>query len=234
MVNKTLYLFGFFFLFWQVFCVEKSNAQIKIPNWNWGVRLGLNAVSVKSYEASIYNEILPNSSHINKNGYLVTAFTRFNMKRIFLQPELVWNEYNRTCSFSLPFENNEGYSYPSDLNINSSSINANFLAGYNIVYDYPFLFGIFTGVALAGTYQNKYSLEFEPKELYIKKDLLFNITGIIGISINISKIYFDLRYEMGLPKDLILREIPDFPERYHNVKINKTESILSFSCGVMF
>ena len=234
MVNKFLYTFGFIFLFLQFFCITECNAQIKTPNRNWGVRLGLNAVSIKSYEASKGNEILPNSSHINKNGYLITTFARFNMKRIFIQPELAWNEYNRTCSFSLPLENTEGFAQPSDLNINSSALNANFLVGYNIVYDYPFLFGIYTGVAFVGNYANKYSLELEPEESYTKKDLLLNLTGVIGVSINISKIYFDLRYEMGLPNDLILREIPDFPEKYQNVKIKKTESILSFSCGVMF
>ena len=234
MVHKTIYLFGFIFLFWQILYITECNAQIKSPNRNFGIRLGLNAVSIKSYEAFTANEVLPNSSYINKNGYMITTFVRFNMKRIFLQPEIEWNECNRTYSFSLPSENNEGYSQPADLNINSSALNANFLAGYNIVYDYPFLFGIYTGVAFVGNYKNNYSLEFEPNELYIKKDFVLNFTGVLGISINISKIYFDLRYEMGLPNDLILREIPNFPEKYQNVKIRRTESILSFSCGVMF
>ena len=212
----------------------ESNAQVKLRNGNLGVRLGLNAVSIKSYEAYYADEILPNSSFINKNGYLVTTFARFNVKRIFLQPELAWNEYNRTLSFSLPSENYEGYYQPSELNSNSSTISANFLAGYNIVNDHPFLFGIYAGAALKGTYLNNYSLELEPEELYTKKDLFLNFSCILGVSVNISKIYFDLRYEMGLPNDLILRGIPDFPERYQNVKLKITESILSFSCGVMF
>jgi hypothetical protein len=234
MANKTLYTIGFVFLFWQFLCTMECDAQTKSRNLNWGVRLGLNAISIKSYNASSADEILPNSSFVNKNGYLITVFARYNLNRFFLQPELSWNEYNRTCSFPLPFENNEGYSQPFDLDIKSKVINTNFLAGYNIVYDNTFLFGIYTGFSLNGTYRNYYSTKLEPDESFVNKEFSLNFTGILGLSINISKIYFDLRYEMGLPENLSLKEIPDFPERFQNVKLKLTESILSFSCGIMF
>jgi len=212
--------------------MTECNAQVKRLKENWGARLGLNAVSIRSYEVYSDDEILPNSSYTNKNGYLITAFARFNINRVFLQPELAWNEYNRTCSFSLPIENTDNYYQPSDLDINSKSINTNFLVGYNIIHDYPFLFGIYIGSAFIGTYRTDYSVEMG--ESISKNDLSLNYTGILGFSINISNIYFDLRYEMCLPNDnLSLRDL-NFPERYQNVRIKKTESMLSFSCGVMF
>jgi len=231
MQNKTLFRFGFIFFIWLIACINECNAQIKLPVGNWGIRLGLNAVSITSYEVYKNDEILPSSS-INKNGYLVTTFARFNKNRIFLQPELAWNEYNRTCSFSLPHEDSNSYYHPTDLNINSKAVNANFLVGYNIVHDNPFLFGIYAGSALIGTYRTDYSIGME--EPFINRVLSLNFTGILGFSINISKIYFDLRLETSLPNaNLKLNGIPDFPERYQDVRIKKTESILSFSCGIM-
>ena len=233
MINKALFRFGFVFLLLLIACITECFSQIKLPKGNWGVRLGLNALSITSYEVHKDGEILPNSSYTNKNGYLITTFARFNINKIFLQPELAWNEYNRICSFSLPYENNDSHYPPSNLEIITKAVNTNFLVGYNIVHDYPFLFGIYAGSAIIGTYRTDYSTEQE--ESFIKTDLDLNLSGILGFSINISKIYFDLRYETSLPNaNLNLKGISNFPERYQNVKINKTESILSFSCGVMF
>ena len=232
MLNKTLFRLGFIFFIWLIACITECNAQMKLPLGNLGVRFGLNAISITSYEAYKADEILPNSSYTNKNGYLTAVFARFNLDRIFLQPELAWNEYNRTCSFSLPLENSNSYHQPSDLNINSKSINTNFLVGYNIIRDHPFSFGLYIGSAFIGTYQANYSIGTD--ELYNKSDLSLNYTGILGVSINIHKIYFDLRFETSLPNaNLNLSGIPDFPERFHDVRIKKTESILSFSCGIM-
>lgn len=229
---KALSCFRFILIILSMICI--SNIQAQNPARNWGVRLGLNAVSTKNYEAHYLNEILKNSSYTNKNGYLITGFTRFNINRIFLQPELAWNEYRRSNSFSIPTEEGDNYNPPVNLNISSKVINTNFLVGYNIVQDYPFLFGVFFGSSFTGTYRTDYSIESYEKS-YIRTGLFLNYTGILGLSIIISRIYFDLRYEMFLPDaNVNLKEIPDFPESYRNISLKKTEAILSFSFGVMF
>jgi len=233
MVNNAMFRFGFVFLIFFIVYIEESRAQAQSSKMNWGIRVGMNAVSIMSYKAYQADEFLSNSSYTNKNGYLITGFARFNIRRIFLQPEVAWNEYRRICSFSLPIENSDNY-YPSvDLDIDSKTINTNFLVGYNIVQDYPFLFGFFVGSSFIGTCKTNYSMESEKS--FSKIGLSLNYSGFLGFSINISRIYFDLRYEMSLPDaNLILSDIHDFPENYQNVKIKKRESILSFSCGVMF
>jgi hypothetical protein len=225
-INKTLIVFVML-----ISCIIAGKAQTQYPKLNWGIRLGLNAVSITNYEVFNGDEALTNASYTNKNGYLVNAFARFNMKRLFLQPELGWNNYHRTCSFSLPVENNS--SYHTDLDIHSKAVNANCLLGYNIVHDYPFLLGVFIGTSFMGTYKTDYSID--PAQSFSQTGLSLNYSGILGFSINISKIYFDLRYAMSLPDSkLNLTEIPGFPNNYQNTAIKKTESILSFSVGVMF
>jgi hypothetical protein len=229
MVNKALFRFGFVFFI----CIIGNNVQAQSPRRNWGMRVGLNAVSITSYKACQAGEVLENSSFTNKNGYFLTAFARFNINRIFLQPELAWNDYQRSCSFSFPNENNNGYYPSSELNIDSKAANANFLVGYNIVHDYPFLLGVFVGSSLIGTYRTNYSMD--SGESFSRTDWLLNYSGILGFSINISRIYFDLRYEVSLPNaNLDVNEISNFPDYYQSLTIKKTESILSFSFGVMF
>jgi hypothetical protein len=213
--------------------VNRIQAQSSDKKFNWGIRTGLNAISITSYKAYQADELLTNSSYTNKNGYLVSGFVRFNINRMFLQPEIAWNEYNRTYSFALPMENSSDYLPSVDLNINSKTVNPNFLIGYNIVKDYPFLFGAFAGVSAIGTYRTNYSIDTD--QSFSKTGLSLNYSGILGFSINISKIYFDLRYEMSLPDtNSDMKKIPDFPDIYQNISIKKTETILSLSVGVMF
>jgi len=221
------------FLFLLLIFMTGKNVTAQNQRMNWGVRLGLNAVSITSYEAFNVDQILENSSYTNKNGFLITGFARFNMNRMFLQPELGWSNYRRSCLFSIPVEESNTSSLPVNLNIDSKVVKSIFLAGYNIVHDYPFLLGFFAGSSLSGIYHTGYSMESDNS--FSEKDLSFNYSGIIGFSINISRIYFDLRYEMGFPNaNLNMRDIPGFPEYYHNVRIKKREEILSFSFGVMF
>ena len=233
MVNRVLFRFGFVFFFCLTVCVTENNAQTLFPKLNWGIRLGLNAVSITDYKAYQADELLNNCSYTDKNGYLLTGFIRFNLNRIFLQPELAWNVYRRTCSFSLPIENSDNYYYPTNLDIASKTVNTDFLLGYNIIRDSPFLLGVFVGTSLIGTYRTDFSME--SAKSFPKTGLAMNYSGILGFSINISRIYFDLRYEMSLPDtNLKLRDISDIMDIYQNVKIKQSEAILSFSFGIMF
>jgi len=229
--QKTLsFLCSLFFLF-SVICVDSVQAQPS--KRNWGLRFGLNAVSINNYEVYDAGDLLANTSYTNKNGYFITGFARYNIDRFFLQPEIAWNEYRRTCSFSFPVEGANSIYPPINLDINSKNISTNFLVGYNIINDYPFLFGAFFGSSFTGTFRTNYSMETD--KTLSKTGFSLNYSGILGFSINISRIYFDLRYEMCLPNaDINLKNIPDFPENFKNVKIKKNESILDFSVGMMF
>jgi len=233
MLNKTSFRFGIVFFVFFIGIISENNIQAQFHGKNWGVRVGLNSISITNYKAYQAGEILTNSSYINKNGYLLGGFVRFNLNRIFLQPEITWNEYRRTCSFSLPIENSDNYYPPINLDINSKAVNTGLLVGYNIVHNYPYLLGVYIGSNFIGTYRTNYSSERENS--FSQADWSLNYSGLLGFSINISRIYFDLRYEMSLPNaDQDLTGIPDSPDNYHNVKIKKTEAVLSFSFGVMF
>jgi hypothetical protein len=212
---------------------ESAYAQTPDKHLNWGFRLGLNALSTTSYETEYKGEPVPNDSYTNKNGYLVNAFVRFNIKRVFLQPELGWNYHRQGVSFTLPTDVENEFSSPIYADIASSVARGNFLVGYSIVNKYPFFFGAYAGSSFSDTYKTKYSIrlndDFEDREFYLRT------SGIVGFSVVIAKIYFDLRYEINLPDtDLDFNAIPGFPDNYKGVKLKKNENIISFSCGLLF
>jgi hypothetical protein len=201
---------------------------------NFGIKAGVNALSTNYYDPYFGENSLSNGSFTNKNGYLVSAFMRINYDRVFLQPELTWNYYLQECFFSLPIEDTENEYYPeTKLDIDSRSLNANILFGYNIIKSNPFLFNFYIGTSFKGIYSRDYDTNFGRK--FSENEVLLNYTGIVGLSLNISKLHFDMRYELNQSNtNLDLSKIPDFPEKFHGVTLKKNENILSFSCGIMF
>jgi hypothetical protein len=211
---------------------NKSFAQQK--KFNWGIKAGVNALSTTHYE-TFYNGIaIPNDSYTNKNGYLISGFTRFNMKRLFLQPEIAWNYYRMGISFSLPTENGENVYAPSTyMDIHSKSIRGNFMTGYHIVNNEPFVFSAFVGSGFTGIYDTHYITNTDDD--YSSKDFHLKILGFAGFSIIISNIYFDVRYEINQPNsNLNFNDISGFPKKYRGVELKKNENILNFSCGLIF
>jgi hypothetical protein len=211
---------------------NKSYAQK--AHVNFGIKAGVNALATNYFDPYFEDEALPNGSFTNKNGYLVNVFMRINYDRVFLQPELAWNLYRQVCFFSIPDEDTENEYYPeTQLEINSRSVNTNILFGYNIIKATPFQINFFIGPSFKGIYGRDFKTNFF--QSFSENDALLNYTGIVGMSLNISKLHFDLRYEFNQSNtNLDLSEIPEFPEKFHGVTLKKNENILSFSCGIMF
>jgi hypothetical protein len=209
---------------------EKIYAQQK--NFNWGVRVGLNALTTMQYETYYRDELLPGGSYSNRNGYLINTFVRFNIKRLFLQPELEWNLYRQGLTFVLP-DDAGNYSQNVVLNARSKALNGNFLTGYHIIDNGSSVFSAYIGTSFAGVYRRKYKTgldhEYSDKRFHLKH------LGIIGFSISVSKVYFDLRYVINQPDtNLKFSDIPDFPDIYKTIELRKNENVLSFSFGLMF
>jgi hypothetical protein len=206
---------------------------------NFGAKVGINALSTNYYEPYFEETPLPKGSYTNKNGYLLNAFIRINYDNIFLQPELGWSRYRQNCFFTLPADiatvnhvaDERGFS--TSLDINSNSLNANILAGYNVIRKAPYLFNFYVGTSFKGIYSRDYVENLS--QTFSENEPLFDYTGILGISMNISKLHFDMRYEFyQSDRVFILNKVPDFPEKYRGITLKKTENILSFSCGIMF
>jgi hypothetical protein len=218
----------FVFLF-----VTENQLLAQSKRLNYGFKVGLNALSATKYKTYYAGE--PTSgSYTNKNGYLIGAFIRINYDHLFLQPEAIWNHHRQKCSFMLPYPNDiNNVNFPKAPDIDMNAVNTNLVLGYKIIEEKPYLCSIYAGTSLKWTYKIKY--EINEGDDYSGKSDLFCYAGIIGFSVNISKLYFDFRYEINQPDtNLDFSKISGIPESYQAVFLEKNENILSFSCGIMF
>ncbi|MDR2682976.1 MAG: PorT family protein [Dysgonamonadaceae bacterium] len=199
---------------------------------NWGFKIGLNANAIMRLRGMQGEEELMNVSFRNKSGCDITGFFRVNLDRFFMQPEIGWSVLNKDILFSFP--SNESYSQSNELSFHSRIVNANGLIGYNITKSGPFVFNVFTGTSLHYQYDTHFSLLY-PKSEHRSMTPVYNAYGVVGFSMNISNVHFDIRYAISVfPSNLDFNTIADKPERLEGVSLQKSENILSFSCGVMF
>jgi hypothetical protein len=199
---------------------------------NWGFKVGLNANAVMHLNGERGEEELINMSFRNKSGCDISGFFRVNLDRFFLQPEVGWSTLNKEITFSFP---SEEVSPPViELQFRTQTVSANGLIGYNITKTGPFVFNVLTGTSFRYKFNTHYSIT-APKSHHKDANPMYNAYGVVGFSMNISNVHFDIRYAISmLTTNMHFDNISDKPDWMENVVINKTENLLSFSCGVMF
>jgi hypothetical protein len=199
---------------------------------NWGFKVGLNANAVMRIQGMQGEEELANVSFRNKSGCDITGFFRINLDRFFIQPEVGWSTLNKEIMFSFPSEPTPAQVF--ELSLHTQTANVNGLIGYNITKTGPFVFNIITGSSLRYKFDTRYSVAY-PKSEYRDSNPIYNAYGVIGFSMNISNVHFDIRYAISMfDIDMYFNDIADKPEWMENVVFHKTENLLGFSCGVMF
>jgi len=217
-----IFLFGF---------ENQSFAQFE--RVNYGFKVGLNALSTIRYNTYYLGDTTSGGSYTNRNGYLVGAFFRVNYSKLFLQPEATWNYHQERCGFMIPDTYAPNTYVPKALDLGMDALNANLLLGYSIIKNKPYLFDTYIGASVKWTYRIRYKISDEQR--FTGKSDFLCYAGIIGFSVNISKLYFDFRYELNQPNtNLDFSKIPGIPENYRGVFLEKNENILSFSVGMMF
>jgi hypothetical protein len=224
-IPALVYFSIFFFLF-----ITEIQSFAQSERFNYGFKIGLNALSTTRYNTYYAGDTTSGGFYSNKNGYLIGTFFRVNYSKLFMQPEIAWNYHQQKCGFMIPDANTHSIKA---LDIDMDAVNTNLLLGYDIIKEKPFLFSIYAGASFKWTYKIKYKIS-EDNNYSGKSDFLC-YAGILGFSANISKFYFDFRYEINQPNtDLDFSDIPDIPEAYKGVVLEKNENVLSFSIGMMF
>ena len=201
---------------------------------NFGIKIGLNALSSTSYNIYYEDIALNRGEQVNKYGYLINAFARINLDRFFMQPELEWNHYRQECIFSLPISLEENtYQSPTAMGVNDNSANVNVLTGYHIEKNGLYIINCYLGGALRMNYKTEYN--FKESYALVDQSYRYHYSGILGSSLNIGIIHFDIRYQFIFPNTNIeMSKIHSISDNYQGITIKKNENILSFSCGVMF
>lgn len=198
--------------------------------FNWGARLGMNALSTLYLDIENNGGEVPSRSYTNKTGFVSSAFMRINIDKFFMQPELVWNIYNHHYQFDYT-DLDVVHNY--DMNVRSYAVGSAVLFGYKIVKNDPFTFSLIAGPTFKQIYQAYFDIDtFEP---FYGKSPNYSIGVNLGFAINIDKVYFDIRYEFVTPDSNVnFGDINEMPDELRGIKFLKNENVLSFSCGMMF
>ena len=136
-----------------------------------------------------------------KIGYFGALFMRINMKKHFIQPEVSYNVSKGEIVFDKLGSQHPAVE-PDYASVQSvlHSIDFPVLYGYNVVKKGPYGMSIFAGPKLRYLWGKRNEItftNFDQKGIHEKLYPL-NVSAVIGVGVNISRIFFDFRYEQGI------------------------------------
>ncbi len=214
-----------------LFCINKLSAQQKLPyntndkKVNWGVKIGFNSAVPNANIQTEQGNLT--SKTTNKVGYLIECFSRINVKKLFLQPEISYS----TTKESIHFQGNDKSPLLNVVDININAFDVATVIGYNTVKQNECGLSLFAGI------KGKYAYEINIKPSEIEKitetDPFYNLYLTTGVGINVSHLFFDLRYDFALFRNETSIQNSSSVS-YNEIIIDKRSNILNFSVGFMF
>lgn len=208
---------------------------------NFGVKGGFNSSMFMVSELKIKDVTIDEVQNNYKIGYFGALFMRINMKKHFIQPEVSYNVSKCEITFDKLGSQHPAVE-PDYASVQSvlHSIDCPILYGYNLVKKGPYGMSVFAGPKLRYLWGKKDQITFEnfdQKGIHEKLHP-FNASAVVGISVNISRIFFDFRYEQSISnisKSIVYDNInSDGSTGVSNIVFRRRDSALSFSLGVLF
>lgn len=217
--------------------VERPNNR-KI---NIGIKAGFNSSMFLVSDLKINDVTIDEIQNNYKIGYFGALFMRINMKKHFIQPEISYNISRCEITFDKLGSQHPDIE-PDYASVNSTihSIDFPLLYGYNVVKQGPYGMSIFGGPKLRFLWNKKNEITFDnfDQQGIHEKLYPFNVNVVVGVGVNISRIFFDFRYEQGLyniSKSVTYDSIDSEGNAgVSNIIFHRRDNVLSFSLGVIF
>ena len=214
---------------------------------NFGVKGGFTSSLFLISDFSIIGVSIDEIQNNYKIGYFASLFMRINFGNHFLQPEVSYNINRCNITFNKPLTDDAPVgSIPSPASITTSihSIDVPVIYGYNFIKEGPYSLAVFGGPKIRYIWNKKSEVVFENFDQQNIQEKLnpFNLSFTLGVAVNISRIFFDFRYDIGLHNmsKRISYEIPadggTTAEEAANqtIHFHRRDNVLSFSLGVLF
>ena len=213
-ILRKLILFGWMAIACTAFGKDRNADKVERPNTkkvNFGIKAGFNSSAL---------------------------FMRINMKKHFIQPEVSYNVSKGEIVFDKLGSQHPAVE-PDYASVQSvlHSIDFPVLYGYNVVKKGPYGMSIFAGPKLRYLWGKRNEItftNFDQKGIHEKLYPL-NVSAVIGVGVNISRIFFDFRYEQGIrniSKSIVYDNInSDGSTGVSHIIFRRRDSALSFSFG---
>ena len=219
---------------------SQTTAKHKQSAVNLGVKGGFNSTMLFADHFTIGGIKVSKAQNNYKVGYFVSFFLRANFKRHFIQPEISYN-INKASVFLSAQPDNEALLAENALIINKmSSVDFPLLYGYKFINKHPYGMTLFVGPKIAWIWDKHTHMEYSGfHQLGITEKIRpWNYSAVFGISVNISNIFCDFRYEIGANNlsESIEYDHEATPSPYNECEMvfKRRRNVLSFSLGVIF
>ena len=225
---------------------ENQHATRTPTTINYGVKGGFTSALFLISDFYINGTQVGQVQNNYKLGYFASIFMRINFGRHFLQPEVSYNINRSNITFNKP-NNNPGnieniLLQEASITSTIHSIDIPVIYGYNIIKEGPYGMAVFGGPKLRYIWKHKSDTEFGNFDQTNIVETLhpFNASFVIGVAVNISNVFFDFRYDLGLHN--ISKRVDYTPATLENsdvadnaqILFKRRDNVLSFSLGVMF
>lgn len=213
----------------------------KEPKVNLGVKAGFNSTMFFIDRLTVDGHPIEHLQNNYKVGVLGAFFVRFNIrKHHFLQSELSYNLSNGSIAAADKEENTDLLDGNASVKSKSHSIAIPLLYGYKFVDAYPYQMSFFVGPQVAYYWKkhmhNEYSGFFQ--QGINERRHLFGAAAVLGLAVNITNLFIDFRYEIGLhnlAKSVVYDTVATpSPYNEQELYIKRRKNVLSFSLGVIF
>ncbi len=225
----------------QVQSQSAPMVTLRKPLMSIGIKAGFNSSMFFSDELSIGGEKIENLQNNYKVGYFAALFCRFNLKEHhFLQTELSYNVSKGSVSIPNTLANSELIPDNALIKTVITSFDLPVLYGYKFVDIPPYGMAFFMGPKIAYIWDKQTKNEFSgfhQQEIH-ERFHPWNYSAVGGLAVNVSNIFFDFRYEIGLhnmTRSITYNQtLTDSPYNEKEISIKRRRNLLSFSVGVIF
>ena len=207
---------------------------------SFGVKGGFNSTMLFADVFHIGGNKVSDTQNNYKVGYFASAFLRFNFKKHFIQPEISYNVNQASVSINAQPENST--LIPGNALVKSKMYSFDFplLYGYKFIDQHPYGMALFVGPKVAWTWDKHTNVEYIG---FYQKDINeefkpLNYSAIFGLAVNISNIFCDFRYEIGLnniSESIVYnQQETSIPHNEKEIIFKRRRNVLSFSVGFIF
>lgn len=207
-------------------------------NFNWGGKIGCNAVFPIINTLAINGVSMENIQQHYRVGYQATLFARINFDKIFIEPSLMWINTENELRFTLPKSDSESATMGSATNYLENTnrlIEMPVMIGYYLVRENPYALTLSVGPTFKYNYKNTYFTHLtDVAREYESDNTPFGVGIAMGMGISIGKLFLNFNYEFGLNElDTKFKEIGSNVRDDKALHMEKRTNMFSFSLGFM-
>ncbi len=163
------------------------------------------------------------------------------MGKWYIQPEITHSKNRSDIIFIIPNkkETQQKEQQQSSIQSNIQSVELPLLFGYNFIKHGPYGLSAYLGPNLRHLIMKKSKVELllNGNPNYEEKLNKTNLNLSTGISLYISKLFFDVRYDIGLyniSSEVKYKDVIKKDNEINRVNFNRRDNVLSFSLGMFF